>query len=106
MTRSIGPVSERDEGEKRRKLADAIVVAEEVRTLAAHHAVQEWFKAQDKRLIENVLSAAEGLPRTEAVADVKALRALRSFLAGVETVGRAAERRLNEIHERDKRDAR
>lgn len=106
MTRSIGLVSERDEGEKRRNLADAIVVADEVRTLAAHHAVQEWFKAHEKKLIEVVLSAAEGPPRTEAVARVTALRDLRSFLTSVDTAGRAAERRLTEIHERDKRDAR
>jgi hypothetical protein len=99
-------LSERDEGEKRRNLADAIVVAEEVRTLASHAAVQEWFRAHEKRLIEGVLSAAEGLPRTEAVARVMALRELRAFLTSVDTAGRAAERRLNEIHERDKRDAR
>lgn len=99
-------MSDRDEGEKRRKLADAIVVAEEVRTLAAHHAVQEWFTVHEKRLIESVLSAAEGLPRTEAVARVTALRDLRAFLTSVDTAGRAAERRLTEIHERDKRDAR
>ena len=80
-------------------LIEAVDTAEEVRALARHPAVSEWFKSYERAAVEAILSAQEENERVSAIARVHAVRSLAAHLTAIESAVQPALRRIAELRE-------
>lgn len=91
----------RDEAERLARLADAIDVADSIRPLFNHPEVQRWFDRSERALIETVIAAATDEARTMAVAQVKAIRDLKSYLTSLESAAQSAVKKITALRKYD-----
>ncbi len=94
-------MKQQDEAERLARLADAIDVADSIRPLFNHPEVLRWFDRSERALIETVLAATDEPSRVMAVAQVKAVRDLKSYLTSVEVASQSAAKKITALRKYD-----
>ena len=92
-------MSRRSEADRLDRLVAAVDVAERLRALIDDPAVQRFFEHEERRHVEQALTAADDTARLSALTDARAVRALRTHLRGLIADGARSAEKLTQRQE-------